>query len=54
MCGGYRVDSAQLYKVPLYFAMYIALAGVVALVTSAFVTPTPSGKEASCVWQQAA
>ena len=48
------MDSAQLYKVPLYFTMYIALAGLVALVTSEVVTPTPSGKGASCVWQQVA
>jgi hypothetical protein len=43
LCGGYRTPGSQLWKLPLYLVMYVALAGLVAVLAAAFVMPTPSG-----------
>lgn len=44
VCGSYHAPGGQLWKFPLYLVMYASFSGIVAVLASELVTPTPAGK----------
>ena len=44
VCGSYRTPTAQLWRPPLYLAMYLALAALAATLVELLLLPIPAGE----------